>query len=145
MPMLKKESNPCRGNEGSTRSAHEGDKTESPTYRSPLLLRKYSWYSFLLEGWVDPWAKGRQEGLCQWKTPIPSGIEPATFRLRVHCLNQLSYCGNHTVLNDVNKILHHCSLFRPICVKFDTSNNKLLSDCQFPETATEKAILHSEV
>jgi hypothetical protein len=29
-------------------SAHEGNKIVSPTHQLPLLLRKYSWYSFLL-------------------------------------------------------------------------------------------------
>ena len=32
----------------SRQSAIEGDKAVSPTYRPPLSLRKYSWYSFLL-------------------------------------------------------------------------------------------------
>ena len=29
--------------------------------------RSYPWYSFLLRGWVDPRARVRPEGLCQWK------------------------------------------------------------------------------
>jgi hypothetical protein len=43
-------------------------------------------------GWVDPRAIVRLEGLGQPKTPVTSpGIESATFRLVVKCLNQLRY------------------------------------------------------
>ena len=35
-------------------SAHEGGKVVSPTHQPPLSLRKYSWYSFLLEAGSNP-------------------------------------------------------------------------------------------
>jgi len=34
--------------------AHEGGKVVSPTHRPPLLPRKYSWYSYLLEAESTP-------------------------------------------------------------------------------------------
>ena len=48
---------------------------------------KFSWYSFLLE------AESTQgQGLRKRKIPVTSsGIQPATFRLVAHCLNQLRY------------------------------------------------------
>jgi hypothetical protein len=37
------------GSQISRQSAYNGGKVDSPTHRPPLLPRKYSWYSFLLE------------------------------------------------------------------------------------------------
>ena len=79
------------GSQISRQSAHEGGKVVSPTHRPPLPRRKYTWYSFLLD-WVDPRATVWPEGLCQWKIPkIPTGIEPATYRIEARCLNRLSH------------------------------------------------------
>jgi hypothetical protein len=62
-------------------TAQDGGKVASLTHRPYLPPRKYTWYSFLLRGWVDPRTIVRPEGVCQWKIPMtPSGIEPATCR-----------------------------------------------------------------
>ena len=42
------------GSQISRQSAHEGGKVVSPTHRSSLPPRKYSWYSFLLEAESTP-------------------------------------------------------------------------------------------
>jgi hypothetical protein len=71
----------------SRQSEHEGGKVVNPTYQPPLPPVLIS-----VRGWVDPRARVRPEGLCQWKIPMTlSGIEPAAFRLLAQCLNQLHH------------------------------------------------------
>jgi hypothetical protein len=59
-----------------------GAKVVSLKHRPPLPV-------ICVMGRVDPRAIVRPEGLSQWK--IPSGIEPATFRLVAQCLSQLRH------------------------------------------------------
>jgi hypothetical protein len=74
----------------SRQMAHECGKAVSPTHRPPLPPKKYSWYSSQLEAKSTPRIISK-EGLNRWKTPTPSEIEPATFRLVAQCLNQLRH------------------------------------------------------
>jgi hypothetical protein len=76
-------------------SAHEGGKVVSPRHLPPLLSKKYSRYSFLLE---SESTIVRLKGLCLWKIPVtPSRIEPVTFRLVAHWLNRMRHRVLHTV------------------------------------------------
>jgi hypothetical protein len=83
------------GSQISRQLALEGGKVFSHTHRPRLRARKYSWYSFLFRGWVDPRDIVRPKGLCQWKIPVTSSeIEPATFWFVVQCFNQLRHRGS---------------------------------------------------
>ena len=70
------------GSQISRQSAHEVGKVVSPTHRPPLPLRKYSWYSFLLEAESIPGPQYGQKdyvnGKFQWhhwkSNPQPSGF-----------------------------------------------------------------------
>jgi hypothetical protein len=89
------------GSQISRQSAHEGGKVVSPTHRPPLPSgkaaftsppRKYSWYSFLLQAESTPGPQCGRKDYVNEKSPVtPSGIEPVTFRLVAHCLNQLRH------------------------------------------------------
>ena len=79
------------GSQISRQSAYEGGKVVNPTHR-PIYPQEIFLVLISLRSWVNAKAIVRQEGLCQWKIPMtPSGIEPATFRLVVQCLNRLSH------------------------------------------------------
>jgi len=67
-------------------SAHEGDKVFSPTHRPALFSQKILLVLISVRDWVDPRAIVRQEWLM-----LASGIEHATFRLVVQCLNKLHH------------------------------------------------------
>jgi hypothetical protein len=47
----------------------DGGEIVCLTLRPPFTSQEDSWYSFLLRGWVDPWAIVRLEGLGQLKNP----------------------------------------------------------------------------
>jgi len=73
--------------------ADEGGKVVSPTHRPPLLPPQEIFLILIFLGdCVNTRSIVRPEGLCHWKIPVTSaGIEPATFRLVVRCLNHLRY------------------------------------------------------
>jgi hypothetical protein len=92
------------GSQISRQSAHERGKVVSPTHRSPLPPRKYSWYSFLLEA--------ESKDYVNEKNPMtPSGIEPAAFRLVVQCS---AVPRQNVKCVDVNYTSHGCMNFPKI-------------------------------
>jgi len=113
----------------SRQSAYEGGKVVSPTHQSPLQPPPHTHTQIFLvlisvTGWVNPRARVLPEGLCQLKNlTIPSGIEPATYRLTAQCLNQLCHRAPHKIIKmQVIKEAKKIKLFSEFC-KFKSHKN----------------------
>ena len=92
----------------SRQSAHAGGRVAALRTGHFYPPRKYSWYSFLLRGWVNPRAIVQLEGLCQWEIPItPSVIKHATFRFVAQCLNRLHHRVPPAWLHEICKFTRH--------------------------------------
>ena len=84
-----------------------------------LYPQEISLVLIFIRGWVSPKATVRQEGLCQWQTPVaPSGIALATFRFVAQSLNQIWHHVKHgnsfTVVSRVCRTLGEVSLNSPV-------------------------------
>jgi hypothetical protein len=103
-----------------------------------FIPRKYSWYSFLLEAWVDLKAIVRPKGLCQWKIPVtPSVIDPATFRFVAQCLNQLRHHVPHIEACRRNRIYNstkNCQSIVHLLVRFTCSRSTHRTKVKTKET-----------
>jgi hypothetical protein len=54
-----------------------------------------------VRGWIDPRAIVWPEGVYQWKFPMtPSGIDPATFRFVVQCINHCTTACPHLLMSE---------------------------------------------
>jgi hypothetical protein len=70
--------------------AYAGSKVVSPMHQLPLPRRIYSWYPFLLRGFVNPSAVVQPEEVSQLRIPVTSlGILPKTFQLIAQWLSQM--------------------------------------------------------
>jgi hypothetical protein len=94
-------------------SAHVSGRVLSPTHQLPLPSQEVFLVLISVRGWVDPMAIAWLGGSRQRKIlVIPSGTEPATFWLVVHCLNQLHHHGFQTCNSRNQVALDLCALDR---------------------------------
>jgi len=92
-----------------------------------------------VRGWVDPRAKVRKEGLCQWKVPVtPSGVEPATFwfvaqtlttvlprKLKYHCILHINNEYREIKAYFRQVISLSCCFLNTIHVRFSKSSRRV--------------------
>jgi len=65
-----------------------------------------------VQGWVDPRAIVRSDGLCQWKIPMTSsGIEPAAFRFVAQHLN---HCATAVLPSQRKTLIQWRSILFPL-------------------------------
>ena len=77
-------------------TAQDGGRLSAP---AAFTLRKYSWYSFILEAESTPGPYYDRKDFMSMKNPLtPAGIEPATFRFVAQHLNHCATAVPNLIL-----------------------------------------------